>query len=57
MDSALGALAPNPGDAGGSGAIRQTSADAADVDRPGQRHYLNSSFLILPLLPFFPLNS
>ena len=40
MDSALaGSLALNPGDAGGSGAIHQSSVDAADVDRTGQRDY------------------
>src|SRR6476469_7051088 len=31
---------PNPGNAGGSGAIRQSSADAADVDRTGRRGVL-----------------
>jgi hypothetical protein len=40
-DSARG-FAPNPGNAGGSGAIRQPSADAADVDRTGRRDVLES---------------
>ena len=30
-------FAPHPGDAGGGGAVRQSSADAADVGRSGQR--------------------
>src|SRR5437868_13000318 len=33
-------FAPHPGDAGGGGAIHQSSVDAADVDRTGQRNVL-----------------
>ena len=38
-DSARG-FAPYPGDASGGGAIHQSSVDAADVDRTGQRRVL-----------------
>ena len=41
MDSDLaGGFAPYPGDAGGGGAIHQSSVDAADVDRSGRRNVL-----------------
>ena len=41
MDSALaGGFAPHPGGAGGGGAIHQSSVDATDVDRSGQRDVL-----------------
>lgn len=33
-------FAPHPGDAGGGGAIRRSSVDAADVDRSEQRDVL-----------------
>ena len=33
MDSDSAGFAPNPGNAGGNGAIRESSADATDVDR------------------------
>jgi len=33
-------FAPHPGDAGGGGAIHQSSVDAADVDRPRRRDVL-----------------
>src|SRR2546423_11132603 len=35
-------FAPHPGNAGGGGAIHQSSADPADVDRSGQRDVLES---------------
>src|SRR4029453_3917580 len=38
MDSAPACgFTPHPGDAGGGGAFHQSSIDAADVDRAGQR--------------------
>ena len=50
MDSALaGGFAPNPGDASGSGAIHQSSVDAADVDRSGQRDVLERAEASAPL--------
>ena len=42
-------LAPYPGDAGGSGAIRQSSADAADADRTGRRDVVESAKVSAPL--------
>ena len=33
-------FSPHPGDAGGGGAIHQSSVDAADVDRPRRRDVL-----------------
>jgi len=50
MDSALaGGFAPNPGNASGGGAIHQSSVDAADVDRAGQRGVLESAEASAPL--------
>jgi len=41
MDSgSAGGFAPNPGNAGGGGAIHQSSVDAANVDRSGHRDVL-----------------
>src|SRR6476469_10993918 len=48
FDRARG-FAPNPGNAGGRGAIRQSSADAADVDRTGRRDVLESPKASAPL--------
>src|SRR6478672_9131317 len=42
-------FAPNPGDAGGSGAICESSADAADVDRTGRRVLLQRAEASAPL--------
>jgi len=42
-------LAPDPGDAGGDGAIHQSSADAADVDRSSQRDVLERAKAPTPL--------
>ncbi len=42
-------FAPYPGDAGGSGAIHQSSVDAADVDRTGQRDVLEHANASAPL--------
>jgi hypothetical protein len=42
-------FAPDPGDASGGGAIRQSSADAADVDRPRQRDVLKRAEALAPL--------
>ena len=47
-DSARG-FAPNPGHAGGSGAIRESSANAADVDRTGRRIVLERAEASAPL--------
>ena len=44
-----GGLAPYPGDAGGGGAIHQSSVDAADVDRSGQRDVLEHAEASAPL--------
>ena len=50
MDSALaGGFASHPGDASGDGAIHQSSVDAADVDRSGQRGVLESAEGSAPL--------
>ena len=42
-------LARYPGDAGGGGAIHQSSVDAADVDRAGQRGVLERAKASAPL--------
>ena len=42
-------FAPHPGDAGGGGAIHQSSVDAADVDRSGQRDVLERAKASAPL--------
>ena len=42
-------FAPHPGDASGGGAIYQSSADAADVDRTGQRDVLERAEAPAPL--------
>ena len=42
-------FAPHPGDAGGGGAIRQSSVDAADVDRSGQHDVLERAKASAPL--------
>jgi hypothetical protein len=47
-DSARG-FAPNPGNAGGNGAIHQSPVDATDVDRPGQRDVLERAKASTPL--------
>lgn len=53
-----GGFAPRPGDAGGDGAIRQSSGDAADVDRSGQRDVLARAEASAPLpLDFFAADS
>ena len=44
-----GGFAPHPGDAGGGGAIHQSSVDAADVDRSGQRDVLERAQASTPL--------
>ena len=50
MDSVLaGGFAPYPGDASGGGAIHQSSADAADVDRSEQRDVLERAKASAPL--------
>jgi hypothetical protein len=50
MDSALaGGFASYSGDASGGGAIHQSSVDAADVDRTGQRDVLESAKVSTPL--------
>src|SRR5207237_4979095 len=50
MGSALaGGFAPHPGDASGGGAIRESSVDAADVDRSGQRDVLERAEASTPL--------
>src|SRR5439155_14808470 len=50
MDSALArGFAPYPGDAGGGGAIHQSSVDAADVDRSGQRRLREGAKVSAPL--------
>ena len=48
FDHAAG-FAPHPGNAGGGGAIRQSSADAADVDRTERRDVLESAKISAPL--------
>jgi hypothetical protein len=48
FDRARG-FAPHPGDAGGDGAIPQSSVDAADVDRTGRRDVLESAKVSAPL--------
>src|SRR6478736_89679 len=47
-DSARG-FAPDPGHAGGSGAIRESSANAPDVDRTGRRVVLERAEASAPL--------
>ena len=42
-------FAPHPGNTGWGGAIRQSSADAADVDRSGQRDVLERAKAPAPL--------
>ena len=42
-------FAPHPGDAGGGGAIRRSSVDAADVDRAGRRDVLERATAPPPL--------
>jgi len=42
-------FAPHPGNAGSSGAIHQSAADAADVDRSGQRDPLERAKAPTPL--------
>src|SRR6266481_5313641 len=50
MDSGSGrGFASHPGDAGGGGAIHQSSVDAADVDRSGQCDVLESAQGSAPL--------
>ncbi len=50
MDShSAGGFAPHPGDAGGGGAIHQSSVDAADVDRAGRRDVLERAEASAPL--------
>ena len=44
-----GGLAPYPADASGGGAIRQSSVDAADVDRSGRRDVLEHAEASAPL--------
>ena len=50
MDSdSAGGFTPHPGDASGGGAIHQSSVDAADVDRTGQRDVLERVEASAPL--------
>ena len=50
MDSALArGFARYPGDASGGSAIHQSSVDATDVDRSGQRDVLESAEASTPL--------
>ena len=50
MDSALaGGFASHPGDAGGDGAIHQSSVDAADVDRSERRDVFKRAEASAPL--------
>jgi hypothetical protein len=50
MDSARArGFAPHPGNAGSGGAIHQSSADAADVDRSKQRDVLERAKASTPL--------
>ena len=50
MDPSLARdFAPHPGNAGVGGEIHQSSADAADVDRSGQRDVLERAKAPTPL--------
>src|SRR5437764_6869694 len=50
MDSgSAGGFAPHPGDASGGSAIHQSSVDATDVDRSGQRGVLECANASAPL--------
>ncbi len=49
---------PHPGDPGGGGAFHQSSIDAADVDRAGQRNVFEQANVSAPLpLDRFAANS
>src|SRR6476646_4697872 len=53
MDSDSAGFAPNPGNAGGNGAIRESSADAAHVDRT-VRHDVLERTKVSAALPLDP---